>query len=180
MTRARTTTPLFILLDANVIFEACRQGIWESLLQKVRIAVPSIIARDEALFVEIGETTLPLKLPEDIDSGRLEELSADASAMGDVQRLFDRTFVDGLHEGELEALAIIYVSEEEIVFCTADQMAIQALAMMDHADRGISFEALLRKTGLWRKMERHFIEAFFREHIERGKTKRIRGEGIRR
>ncbi len=180
MTTPRTTAPLFILLDANVIFEAYRQGIWGSLLQKVRIAVPSIIARDEALFADIGETTFPLKLPEDVDSGRLEELTADSSVMHGVQRLFDRAFVDGLHEGELEALAIIHTSDEEILFCTADQMAIQALAMMDHANRGVSFEALLRKAGLWRKMERHFTEAFFRQHIERGKTKRIKGEGIRK
>ena len=180
MTRPRTTAPLFILLDANVIFEAHRQGIWESLLQKARIAVPSIIARDEALFVEIGRTTLPLNLRQDIDSGRLEELSAEASEMSGVQGLFDRTFVDGLHEGELEALAITHRSEEEILFCSADQMAIQALAMMDRADRGVSFEVLLRKAGLWRKMERRFTEAFFREHIERGKTKYIKGEGIRK
>jgi hypothetical protein len=180
LTRPRTTAPLFILLDANVIFEAHRQGIWQPLLQKVRIAVPSIIARDEALFVEIGKTTLPLNLREDIDSGRLEELSAEASEMRGVQRVFDRAFVDGLHEGELEALAITRRSEEEILFCSADQMAIQALAMMDHADRGLSFEALLRKAGLWRKMERHFTEAFFRGHIEKGRTKRIKGEGIRK
>lgn len=104
MTRPRTTAPLFILLDANVIFEAHRQGIWESLLQKARIAVPSIIARDEALFVEIGKTTLPLSLRQDIDSGRLEELSAEASEMRGVQRLFDQAFVDGLHEGELVSI----------------------------------------------------------------------------
>ena len=178
MTKPRTTAPLFILLDANVIFEAHRQGIWELLLQKVRIAVPSIIARDEALFVEVGSMTRPLNLPEEIDTGRLEELAAEAPAMHLVQRLFDRSFVDGLHEGELEALAIIYTSGEEILFCTADQMAIQALAMMDRADRGVSFETLLRKAGLWRKLERRFTEAFFQGHIEKGTTKRIKGEGI--
>jgi hypothetical protein len=99
--------------------------------------------------------------------------------MGDVQRLFDRAFVEGLHEGELEALAIVHTREEAILFCTADQVAIQALAMLDHADRGVSFEAILRKVGLWRKMERHFGEKYFKEHTERGKARRIRGEGIR-
>ncbi len=145
-----------------------------------RIAVPSIIVRDEALFVDIGATTIPLRLLDEIGAGKLYEIAAEASAMRDVQRLFDRAFVDGLHEGELEALAIIHTSEEEIVFCTADQMAIQAVAMLSRADRGVSFEMLLRKAGLWRKMERRFTEKFLKEHVEKGTIRRIKGEGIRK
>lgn len=180
MTKPRTTAPLCILLDANVIFEAFRQGIWQSLLQKVHIAVPSIIVRDEVLFVDIGGTILPLRLLDEVDAGKLDEIAAEAAAMRDVQQLFDRAFVEGLHEGELEALAIVHTSEETILFCTADQVAIQALAMLDHADKGVSFEAILRKVGLWRRMERQFTERYFKEHTERGRIRRIKGEGIHR
>jgi hypothetical protein len=180
LTKPRTTAPLCILLDANVIFEAYRQGIWQSLLQKVHIVVPSIVVRDEALFVDIDGTILPLRLVDEVRAGKLEEIAVEGAALAYVQRFFDQAFVEGLHEGEMEALAIVHTSEETMLFCTADQVAIQALAMMDHADKGVSFEGLLRKTGLWRKMERHFGERYFKEHTERGRARRIRGEGLNR
>ncbi len=73
--KPRTTVPFCVLLDANVIFEAYRQGIWQSLLQKIHIAVPSIIVRDEALFVDIGGTTIPLRLSDEVGVGKLDSFS---------------------------------------------------------------------------------------------------------
>jgi len=48
--RERDTRPRLVLLDANIIIEAHALGIWQNLVKKVDISVPSTIARKEAKF----------------------------------------------------------------------------------------------------------------------------------
>ncbi len=39
-----------VLLDASIVIEAHKIGVWENLIERVEIIVSSIVAHQEALF----------------------------------------------------------------------------------------------------------------------------------
>lgn len=181
MTRPAITTPQCrLLLDANVVFEAHRRDLWNPLLQRVSIAVPSSVARDEARFYDSRAGMVQIHLPSLIADGKITEVAASAQQIESVVNFFTPAHSSALGAGELEALAILQASEEEIFFCTADKLAIYSLVLMGFSERGISLEEVLRRTGLAKAIGLQFTEAFFQQQIAIGQEKRIRGEGLRR
>jgi predicted nucleic acid-binding protein len=180
---AKATTLRYVLLDANIIIEAYRLGIWQNLTDRTEISVPSVVISDEALFYSRREGAVPkaIQLSDLVRLGKIREVTATTDQIRDVLSLFDRVFVQGIHAGELEALALMNTGElPDTSFCSADQVAIQALAMIGCADTGISMEKLLRQAGLQQSLERQFTDGFFRQHLELGKANRITGQGMRR
>jgi len=178
----RATMLNSLLLDANIVIEAYKLGVWDGLLDKRDIVVPSIVAHDEARFCRKDENAIPeaIDLSRLIGLGRIREESATRSEMKTLMERFDAVFIQGLHEGELEALAII--SEEKIddvLFCTSDKVAIQALVMINHSGLGISMEKLLQVTGFPKRLDRQFTEAFFQEWVKKGEYNLITGQGLR-
>ncbi len=119
-------------------------------------------------------------LPSLIADGKITEVAASAQQIESVVNFFTPSHARALGAGELEALAILQSSEEEILFCTADKLAIDSLVLMGFWERGVSLEEVLRETGLPKAIGLQFTEAFFRHQIALGQEKRIRGEGLRR
>ena len=161
MTRPPITTPqCLLLLDANVVLEAHRRDVWNLLLQRASIAVPSAVARDEARFYDSRAGMVPIHLPSLISDGKITEVAASAQQIESVINFFNPAHANALGAGELEALAILQASEEGILFCTADRLAIYSLVIMGFSERGISLEEVLRQTGLTKSMgcssPRHF------------------------
>ena len=146
------------------------------------MAVPSIVARQEAFFYSRDDHAVPkpIDLPTLIQRGKIVELAATAPQIVAVTQVFDRVFLEGLHDGEKEALALLHGGQCSLEFCTGDKMAIQALAMMDRAADGISLEAALSRVGLTQTLQPHFTEEYFKRHLQAGTERRIRGEGLRR
>lgn len=181
---AKATTKLrYVLLDANIIIEAYVLGIWAKLLNRTKIIVPSIVALDEALFYsrEKGGIPKPIDLPRLVDRGKIEQVTAAQSEMMAIHTHFDRVFIEGLHEGELEALAL--VKEDRVrgaLLCTGDAVAIQALAMIGHSESGISMARMLLSMGLQRNLDKQFTEEFFQACLAQGKENLITGRGLRK
>jgi hypothetical protein len=181
LTRPPITTPqCLLLLDANVVLEAHRRDVWNPLLQRASIAVPSAVARDEARFYDSRAGMVPIHLPSLISDGKITEVAASAQQIESVINFFNPAHANALGAGELEALAILQASEEGILFCTADKLAIYSLVLMGFSERGISFEEVLRQTGLTKSIGLQFAEVFFQQQIAIGREKRIRGEGLQR
>ena len=83
-----------------------------------------------------------------VQDGKIKEISATPEEMADFLKYFDRVFVFGLDDGEIESLSLIKSGKlKDTLFCSSDGPAIQALAMIGHSDAGISMETLLKKTG---------------------------------
>jgi len=175
-----TTPQCLLLLDANVVFEAHSRDLWNPLLQRVSIAVPSAVARDEARFYDSRTGMVQIHLPSLIADGKITELVASVQQIESVINFFYPAHSSALGAGELEALAILQASEEGVSFCTADKLAIYSLVLMGFSERGVSLEEVLRQTGLTKTIGSQFTEAFFQKQIAIGREKRIRGEGLRR
>ncbi len=94
--------PKCVLLDANIIIEAYKMGVWEKLIEKVEIIVSSIVAHDEALFYskKEGGVPEPINLKNLIEEGKIKEISASQEVIAEFLNKFDRVFVEGLHLGE--------------------------------------------------------------------------------
>ncbi len=171
-----------VLLDANIVIEAYKLGIWENLIEKVEIAVSSIVAHEESLFYSIQENKIPesINLKSLIDEGKIKELSATREKMANFLYQFDSVFVQGLHDGEVESLSLIMSGKAaDLLFCSSDAVALKALAMIGHSDAGISMESLLRKTGLQRSLSKQFTDNFYKAQIDMGNQNFITGQGLK-
>jgi len=170
-----------LLLDANVIIKAHEIEVWNVLLRKADVAVTSIIAHEESLFFskEAGLVPAPISITAPIEQGAISELSASISDIARVRAVFDEERNMALHDGEVEAIAILYADESDsLLFCTSDKVAIRVLAMLGLSDSGVSFEEVLKATGLSKPLPHEYCAEYFNRYIEKGKTARIQGEGI--
>ena len=177
----KTTKPKLVLLDADVVIEVYKIGVWLGLISKVEIAVPSTVAHDEALFYskELGKIPEEINLLELIGGGKILELTASDTEISNLLDKFDRVFIEGLHGGETEALALIYAGKvAEYKFCTADKAAIQGLAMIGYSSIGISMEKLLSSVGLQKKLSHGFTDLYFRRWLKIGSQRFITKNGL--
>jgi hypothetical protein len=184
LTSVRTTQPSFVLLDADVIIAAHELGIWEWLLHRYRIMVPSVVVRTEALFfLPAGHACrrTPIRLGQLVSHGGIQELIATASELTRVYAHFDRSFVGGLHAGETEGLALLLAGRaRDAHFCSGDKLAIQALGMLGLSEHGIALETLLGGKQHKGVLEVQFTEVFLRRNLSRGLENRITGMGLNR
>jgi len=177
----RTTNLKLLLLDANVIIKAHKLGIWQLLIERAEIVVPSIIARDEALYYSLEEGQIPtsINVPLLIDAGKIKEFSASLEELDELQSKFDREFVEHIHPGEREALALLFAGRlPDYYFCSGDAKAIQTAAMLRLGEQIVSLEKTLKSLGLEKKLEFWFSEDFCKKQLDIGHQNLIQGRGI--
>lgn len=180
---ARVTMLKCVLLDANIIIEAYELGIWEKLIEKVDISVSSIVAHQESLFYSKKEDGIPapINLKKLIADGKIKEFSATPDEIAKFLNKFDSVFSESLHDGENESLALILNNKiPDTYFCSSDEAAIKALVMIKCSEKGISFEKLLKETGLQKKLKRQFSEKFFKNALKSGSQNLITGQGLKK
>jgi hypothetical protein len=61
-----------------------------------------------------------------------------------------------------------------------DHAVIKALALLDLSAQGISFEKLLRKSGINKKLEYKHTEKRFKKFLSEGNIMRIQRRGLKR
>jgi len=173
----RTTRPRSLLADADIVIKAHEMEIWTDLCANYRIIVPAIAKGEAHLYFRPGHIQ-----GFSTDLSQVNDWEASTEEMKDIYSNFDRAFKGSIHDGEVECLAYLKANpDEDIRLCTADGPAIKALAMLDMAERGISFEGALGLIGHNRTFEskdHHFTEHFFQNQLINGHQKRIRGEGL--
>ncbi len=140
--------PLLILLDANVIIELYRLGVWSQILVQCKVFTTDYIAHNESLFYSVSNTHVPIEIDKYIDNGDLTIIEATAEDIGALESVFSDDFLESIHDGEKEALALIAAGKhQDSIFCTADGPAIKALVMLNKGQNGISLEELLARNG---------------------------------
>ena len=170
----------FLLLDANIVIEAYGLGVWEKLIESVQISVPSIVINDEALFWKSSEGGIPheINLRRLVREKRIQEVAANEAEIKALGDNFDRAFVDSIHAGEAEALALLYSKRlPGHRFCTSDVPAIIGLVLLGASEAGISLEEVIRSQGIGikRPLRKQFTDQFFKEQVKLGERKRILG-----
>ena len=167
------------MLDANVIIEANAFSVWQKLVASFDLAVPSVVARQEAKYFLVQGKYNPIQLASLIAQNKIRELAAEASELSDLMKEFDSLFAESIDPGEQEALALMLADRcPDHHFCSADARPLQALAMLGMTDRGVSFEELLRAVGESKQVDEQFTKKFLEQQIREGQRRRIQGDGL--
>ena len=137
---------LLLLLDADVIIDLHKLGLWKQITKSHKVSVPSIVLHKEVYYYEDenGRHHIDLEREAGIT---FSELSCSAQELLGFKERFDRVLQEELHDGEKEALALLQ-KQEDLVLCTCDHATIKALAILDLSEQSISVENLLKKSGM--------------------------------
>ncbi len=169
-----------ILLDADVIIDLHSLGHWKRVTRVHQVYVPSIILHKEVYHYADSESIHhPIDLEHEVGNS-IYEIACDPGELFDFLERFDSVFQTEIHAGEKEAL-ILLSKNEKFRFCTCDKSAIKALALIDLSERGISFEKLLKTSGISiKKLEYRQTEAYFKQWLKEGSIMKIQGRGIKK
>jgi len=169
-----------LLIDTGVVFRAYRFSVWDQLIHRVSILVPSTVCRVEAQGYEAldGKWTT-IDLPRLTDMGKIVELEATQDELALPSQILAPSTLEELDAGELEALSLMLSRRDlDCYFCSGDGAAIRAIAMLGLSERAISMEKVLRSVGLTKRLPRAFTQEFFEIHLHTGQERRITGLGL--
>ncbi|MBI5119089.1 hypothetical protein HZA56_21705 [Candidatus Poribacteria bacterium] len=173
--------PIAVILDADVIIESFRVSAWQALIERATVYVPSVVAYREAqFFVSKRSGTIPIKLSQYAGKGQIRIVEATVGEQQIFLKRYGAVFLRyELHDGEKEALALLYSGRMEgVLFCSGDKAATQALTMVDMRQFGISLGELLERIGYPKPLQRHFTREVFEESLNRGSIFRITGDSL--
>ena len=175
--------PQVCLLDAGPVIELHRLGLWEGVVRRTELVIPSVVASREAKFWDAGEGVgKPIVLDQFINNGEIRIVDASPLMLNETRRLFDASLVDSIDLGELEALALLqsWQGRDLPSFCTGDRLATVGLCLLGHSDLAVSLEAFLERVGLGGKSRPQFRRAKMDSWVEEGSRRFITREGLRR
>jgi hypothetical protein len=170
-----------LILDAGPIIGLHELGAWKTFVERYEVVVPQLVLDDEALFHSkdaITGLSQPIDLASDVAAGRVLVGSAGLTAFSRVASRF--TDAIELHDGELEALALLTQDEHDVehAFCSADGAAIEGACMLGLTDRCMSLEELLGIVGLGRQVSWRFTKGFTERHKREGGERAVTGFGL--
>ena len=171
--------------DADIIINLHAAGLWQLVTTAYQIIVPSIIAHEAQFYVDQQGDRNPIDLQAQVQARQIEEMSASLDDLAALQQCFHPDRLEGLHDGEQEALALVlsgtFVGGH---FCSGDRAAIRALAALGLESQGVSLETALQEIGqtlnrTWRRSPQ-LTQAYFDAAVVEGKRQRLTGDGLTR
>jgi len=156
------TRPRALTLDANVVIELHRLGMWRKFCKALQVTVGSIVA-SECRYFEDSDTgeRFDIDLEGQAQKGEIRIVEASVSDLTSLSVL-DKMTYDGLHDGEQEVLAIMFSGRVSgCVLCTGDGTALRGAVLGGCGDSCMSLEAVLGQLRMKYQAREQFSEATF-------------------
>jgi len=167
-----------LLLDADVVIDAHRLGMWDKLLAQNRVHIGAVVLRTEVkYYIDNNGRRRNINLMSQHRAKKITELSATLEEQRILKKRFDAVLGPKLDPGETESLVILE-RIPELIFCTFDYAAIIAVVLLGMGNRVISFETVLKKCGLSRRLQRKHSEERFKHIVKTAKLMRVMGQGL--
>jgi hypothetical protein len=167
-----------LLLDADVVIDAHRLGMWDKLLVQNKVHIGSVVLRTEVeYYIDNKGRRRNINLMSQHRAQKITELSATLAEQRILRERFDAVLGPKLDPGETESLVLLERTPE-LTFCTFDYAAITAVVLLDMGNRVISFETVLKKCGLSRKLQRKHSEERFKHIVKTAQLMRVMGQGL--
>jgi hypothetical protein len=166
-----------LLLDANVIIQLFKIGIWGRLVEQCDIHLAqSVVGESQFYENDVGERSY-ISLEQDIASNKISVFDLPISNLIDFKKQFDRIYLDRLDPGECESLAFLCLSDQTYMICSADAIVYRILGNLNRPEQGLSLEEVLTIIGLGRALPRQFTKSFRISNTKQGQQDSIQGKG---
>ncbi len=168
-----------LLLDANVVIEISRHGLWDQLVTQCDIHLARTVI-DEAQFFDDDEGNRHyIDLAPHLDAKTITEFSLPPSQLASFRATFDPVYFEKLDPGETESLAYLLDQPRECRICSADKIIYRVLGNIARPEQGISLDEILAQIGLRRKLPDKFTRAFREKWTKMGFQEGLGGIGSR-
>jgi hypothetical protein len=137
-----------LLLDADVIIFAHELGIWERLVEMCQISITETIIDEANMWFDENDEQHAIDLLPLIEAGKVQSVSVSLTQLRNFRNRFNSVYLEGMHAGETEPLALLDSSKENWKFCSGDAISFKVLGCLGKGNQGISLEELMRTCGL--------------------------------
>ena len=166
-----------LILDANIVLELSRTGLWESFTEKYEVFVSAIVA-EESQFFEDESGRQYIDLSDLIESGLITILEAPVAEVKAFCERFGPDYFSRLDPGEAESLTILLRNPGKWRICSADAIVFKTIGNLREPDLCISLEKAFSEVGLGRPLDWQYTEAFRKKFLEAGSVDRLQGRGL--
>jgi hypothetical protein len=166
-----------LLLDANVVIELFRLGIWERVIERCEISLARTIVDESYFYADDNGDRIDFDLSPFEASQQIIVFDVTPSRARSLRDMFDSTFIEKLDAGEVEALCHLLDSSEPFSISSADAIVYRVLGNLNRGSQGISLEEILQRVGFGRALSYQFTKAFRDKWTARGFAERMQGQG---
>jgi hypothetical protein len=166
-----------LLLDANVVIQLFRFGIWDQLVERCHVHLARTVVKEAHFFKDENGERVDFDVAPDADAGRLSVFEVSAKNIERFSQQFEPLFLERPDAGEAESLAYLVSLPPESRLCSSDAIVFRVLGALNLAERGISLEELLPKVGLGRAVPYRFSRRFRQKWTQEGFDKNLRRMG---
>ncbi|MFP4353856.1 MAG: hypothetical protein ACLFUJ_01940 [Phycisphaerae bacterium] len=157
-----------LLLDANVIIELFRMGIWEQIVDRCDVHLSRTILQEARYYEDDDGLRCGIDLVCCQRSGAVTVHDVSLSQDAELTKHFGIAYLERFDPGEREALAHLLTSQERFTICSADSIVFKVLGYLNLAEQGISLEEILQTIGLGRLVTWPFSKAFREKYTQDG------------
>ena len=169
-----------LLLDANVVIEIARQGLWEQMVAKCDIHLAQTVLDESQFYADDQGNRHYIDLTSYVSAKSITLFDLKPSQMQAFCGHFDSVYLEKLDPGEAESLAYLFTQSDECKICSADKIVFRVLGSLNRPDQGVSLDEILGQIGLGRRLEREFTKAYKEEWTQKGFQEGLTGLGIHR
>lgn len=166
-----------LILDANVIIELYRFGIWETFIKNCDVHLAESVIDEAQFYLNNKGEKIYFDLQKCVKKKKINKFSKLASEIQIFKENFDAEYFERLDPGETESLAFLLSEEEKYMICSGDSIVYRLLSNIDRKEQGISLEEILQKIGLNKKLRSQFTKVFRQQYASIGFEDRMRNKG---
>ena len=174
---------MYILVDARIIIKLPELPKWQAFIDAHNVGIPGVVATDEALYVDIGgirRTSIVDSIAESIRNRIIQRFDADLQEMALMDQILDDLVLEGIHDGEHEALALMLTPAlQNYNWCCSDGLAYKAAGMLELSERCVCLNEELRSIGQGCSLPHEYSREFMDRGVNEGVENRITGLGLR-
>jgi len=167
-----------LLLDANIVIEISRHGLWDQIVARCDIHLARTVIDEAHFFLDANGDRQPIDLTVYINEGSITVFDLTPSDLTGFRAKFDPVYFEKLDPGETESLAYLLKQSEDCQICSADKIIFRVLGNIYRAEQGVSLEEVLTQIGLGRTLSREFSKDYREQWTQKGFQEGLGGMGM--
>lgn len=170
-----------LLLDANIIVELFKQGIWSEVISRCDVHVSETVVGESRFYDNHNEETVEINLQPDRDDERITVHDVSTSSLIRLRSRLGKAMLEKMDAGEAELLCVLDDAPlgEDYIICSADAIVYRYLGASQRSSQGVSLEVILKQIGLGRALDFRFTRVFQEQYCQKGYEEGFTGQAFR-